>query len=388
MFTQRKNREIYLDYAATTPLCSVARRAFFRCQKDAFANPAGIHTLALRARKALEDARTTFARLLHVRSSQVVFTASATEANNMVIQGLPTKGHIISTTIEHASVLEPIKQKEREGWGVTYISPDETGHIDPEMIVRALRDDTVLISVILVQNEIGTVQPIARIARKVHEACAGRSVPIIHTDASQAAHTHVLDMVSLRADFLTLSSHKTYGPKGVGVLVGRNFPILKPLIVGGGHEGGMRSGTPNTPAIVGCAVAYAKAQAGAEKEYARLMHLRDFFIHHVTSTLPDVMVNGTAPISPHIVNLSFLGVSAEHLVVLLDMAGIAVSAGSACASQSDASSVVEALAGTARAESAVRFSFGSGTTKKQLIRVLKEVTRRVDTLRTDAKIVV
>ena len=375
---KESKRTIYLDYAATA-----AQR---------FSNPGGIHGLAEKAHGLLEDARKEVARVFHVRADEIVFTASATEANNMVVRGLPKKGHIITTAFEHPSVLEPIRLLEREGASVTYLLPNEEGVVSVQSVKEALRDDTVLVSIMYVQNEIGSIQPISSIGRCIRAFRGDGAYPLFHVDAAQAPNICTLDVGALRADLVTVSSHKLYGPMGAAALMKRSHVELNPLMVGGGQEYGLRPGTENVPAIVGFADVLKEASEKREEEMSRLADLRSYFIQQASKSISDVHINGPrdSVCAPSMVNLSFIGVLAEQLVVELDVAGIAVSAASACSARGDGvlSYVVSSLGvSDERLQSAVRFSFGRSTSQEDLDVVVLELTRIVSKLRAQKNIV-
>ncbi|MBI2097972.1 MAG: cysteine desulfurase [Candidatus Vogelbacteria bacterium] len=358
-----------------------------------FNNPSSIHVEGVAAAKALDSARALTAAILGTRAEEIIFTSGGTESNNLAIFGLVRtfgKGHIITTAIEHASVLEPCRSLEREGWAVTYLPVKPDGLTDPAVFARALRPDTVLVSIAYANNEIGVIQPLRELARVVrkfrnvkhrnvqhrmsNKMCDIRCLtPIFHTDACQAPRFLDCRVPALGVDMMTLNSGKIYGPKGVGCLYVRQGIKLSPLLLGGGQERGLRSGTENVPGIVGLAAALRLGAKLREKESVRLAKLRDYFIEKLLA-LPGVVLNGSAESRlPNNINVSFVGADSEYLVLALDAAGVACSSGSACSTHlQDSSYVIQALGGNQeRARSAVRFTLGRDTTKRDLDYVLK-----------------
>lgn len=386
------DKRIYLDYAAATPVDPAVISAMAPYWSSVYANPGAIHADGDMARQALEGTRARIAQVLHVRKDEVYFTGSTTEANNLALEGLPEKGHIVVSAFEHASVLEPIKELERKGFSVTYIKPNTDGVVRAGDVIDALREDTVLVSLMYVQNELGSIQPISKVGRAVVKARGNTAYPLFHVDAAQASTILSLDVTALRVDLLTLGAGKCYGPKGVGVLMKRSFVSGEPMIRGGGQEGGLRSGTEAVPLCVGFAEAFVLAQEKAKEYCEYVASLRDHFISAVEEQVPEVVLNGVRDSSenPSIANLSFLGCDAEQLVVELDVAHISVSATSACNARGldEHSYVLEALIDdVVRISSAVRFSFGKQTTKEELEVVVRELVRIVPRLRAQAKVV-
>ena len=353
-------------------------------------NPSSLHASGVRAARALNDARKTVARILDAHDDEIIFTSGGTEANNLAIFGL-TKGskksHIITSVIEHASILEPSRQLEREGWSVTYLPVKSDGLIDLKELAQALRPDTVQVSIGYANNEIGVIQPIREISKIIRQFKKAKSYkleanPYFHTDACQAPRFLDCRVSTLGVDLMTLNSGKIYGPEGVGCLYVRRGVNLSPLIYGGGQERGIRNGTENVKGIVGFADALALCAKLREKESARLTKLRDYFIDRLLK-LPGVVLNGSRKSRlPNNVNVSFVGADSESVVLNLDAQGVYVSSGSACSTHTkDFSYVVQALGYQPEAaRSAVRFTLDRATTKRDLdyvLKILPDILKRV-----------
>lgn len=379
-------KRIYLDHAATTPEDKRVVEVVRKASAETYGNPSSLHQEGVLARKVLETGRKSIADILCVRRDEIVFTSGGTESNNIAIFGAvndPQKAHIIVSRIEHPSVLECVRELERRGAAVTYVPVDSDGLVSPKSVEDALRENTVLVSIMYANNEIGTIQPIAEIAkviRRFREAKSHSSSvichPLLHTDACQATNYLPMSVLKLGVDLMTFNASKIYGPKGVGALFVKQGVKLAPHIFGGGQERGLRSGTENVSAIAGFAEAMRVAEKMKEKESARLVKLRDFFIHEILTKIPDTVLNGSAAERlPNNVNISFLGMDAEEIVIGLDARGIAVSTGSACANiagEGKVSHVVLALDGDRiRAMGSVRFTLGRGTKKGDIEHTVK-----------------
>jgi len=362
---------IYLDHAATTPLAAdvlEAMQPFFA--QDGY-NPSSIHAEGRRARAAIDSARERIAAILHCKPKEIIFTASGTEADNMAIIGAARAArargkHVVATAIEHHAVLHAVRALRDEGFEITLLPVGADGVVDIATFTSALRDDTVLATVMYANNEIGTIEPIAELARIARE----RGVVFL-TDAVQAAGTLDLDVTALGIDALAVSAHKFYGPKGVGALYVRDGIPIAPLIHGGGQERGRRAGTENVSGAVGMARALELADGARAATNERVARLRDALEAKVTASTPNVHVNakGVARL-PGISSMSFAGVDAESLLIALDLAGVAASAGSACAAGSlEASHVIAALGGASSNGGTLRLSLGRGTTPEEIERV-------------------
>ncbi len=375
---------IYLDHAATTPVDPRVVEAMQPYFTEKFGNPSSIYQTGQIARNAIEKARMEVANILGAMPEEIIFVAGGTESDNLAIFGVAKanshKGkHIITSKIEHHAVLHPCEQLEKEGFEVTYIPVEKNGIVDPEKVKNAMRDDTILVSIMYANNEVGTIQPIAKIGR----ACKKRGIPF-HTDACQASGALPLNVDKLHLDLMTINGSKMYGPKGIGVLYIRKGTAIKPIIFGGQQEKKMRPGTENVPAIVALAKALQLAEESREKESARLCELRDYMIREILAKIPRTELNGD-PIQrlPNNVNVSVLEIEGEALLLRLDMKGISASSGSACSSGSlDPSHVILALGKTHFvAHGSIRFSLGKSTTKKDIDYVLDVLPKIVDDLR-------
>ena len=386
---------IYLDYAASTPVDPEVARAIAPYCTERFGNPGSLHAFGQDAIAAVDRSREAIAKVLGAEFRQAVFTASTTEANNLALRGALRKfreeraraargtggrtlpPHIVVSVIEHESVLETVRDLERDGVRATYVPVDSRGIVDLKKIKENLTPETVLVSVMYANNEIGTIQPIAEIAAVIKDFKAGhRAWPLFHTDAAQAFQFLNCDAETLGVDLMTISSHKIYGPKGAGALYVRDRAVLAPVMTGGGQEFGLRSGTENVPAIVGFAKAVELADAVRDKESKRVAALRDNLWSRIKKIFPKAEINGPEDGGkklPNILNIYFPGRAAQDLLTKFDLNGLAASSGSACRSRAiTASYVIEALGYTkGRAKASVRFSLGRPTTEKDIEEALK-----------------
>jgi cysteine desulfurase len=379
------NTPIYLDYAATTPVDPRVAQCMIECllPSGEHGNPSSGHDFGRRARALVEKARVQVAKSIGARPENMVWTSGATESNNLAIFGAARfhaeQGkHVISAKTEHKAVLDPLKQLEREGFEVTYLKPGADGVIHPEQVAESLRADTRLVSLMHVNNEIGVITDVAAIGR----LCRERGV-LFHVDAAQSAGKLPLDVEASCIDLLSLTAHKTYGPKGIGALyVRRKPPVgLRPIMHGGGQESGLRSGTLATHQIVGMGAAFEIAAAERDSDVPRLRVLRDKLWRGIRA-LGDVELNGHPEQRvAGLLNVSFQGVEGESLQFALRE--LAVSSGSACSSASDeASYVLRALGRSDQlAQSSLRFSLGRFTTEAEIDAAVAAVTREVQRLR-------
>ncbi|HMK86726.1 MAG TPA: aminotransferase class V-fold PLP-dependent enzyme [Steroidobacteraceae bacterium] len=378
---------VYLDYAATTPVAPqvAARMAECLTFEGTFGNPgSSSHEYGERARERVEAARAQVAAAVGAEPSEVVWTSGATEANNLAIFGTAhyhrgVGGHIVTARTEHRSVLDPCRELERRGWRVTYLKPDREGLIDPQAVAAAIEPDTVLVSLMHVNNEIGTLQDIAAIA----VSCAAQGRARLHVDAAQSVGKCAVNFAALGVDLMSLSAHKAYGPKGVGALLvsRRRGARLAPLHLGGGQEGGLRSGTVPTHQVVGMGAAFELASAALPYEIERVALLQERLWEGL-ATLGGVTRNGGARSVPHLLNVSFDGVEGESLVAAI-RPHLAVSTGSACTSiHREPSSVLRALGRDDRsAESSLRFSIGRFSTASDVDTALAVVKHALERLR-------
>ncbi|MDO8523196.1 MAG: cysteine desulfurase family protein [bacterium] len=453
-------KRIYLDYAATTPVDPRVAKAMEPFWNENFGNAGGLYEEGRRAKEALTKSRETITKLIGAKPDEIIFTSGGTESDNLAVFGVANaalqvvaravvspssksdfgtpkksdffpgdlvvgqpsgvKPHIIITKFEHHAVLTPCEQLAKEDFDVTFLDVGENGIVDPEDVRKALRPETVLVSIMYANNEIGTIQPIAEVGKVVKDfrmakeqilkdlasptgvstrnfsaekyPCLskfdtetfGKQYPYFHTDACQAAGYLDLNVNNLGVDLMTVNASKIYGPKGVGFLYKRSGVKIKPQIIGGGQEMRMRSGTENIPLIVGLAKAFELAQAEKDSETARLVPLRDYFISEVMKRIPKVVLNGhTTKRLPNNINVSILDIEGEALVLYLDSKGISFSTGSACTSESlDPSHVILALGKPYEfAHSSMRFTLGRSTTKTDIDYVMGELPKTVEWLR-------
>ena len=373
-------RRIYLDNSATTPVAREVIDAMSPYFEASYGNPSSLHAFGREAHRATEESRETIARLLGARPEEIVFTAGATEANNLAIIGSALAGgdrkHVVTTATEHPAVLHAVEWLGTLGFDVTVLDVDPDGRVDPERVRNALRPDTLLVSVMTGNNEIGTLQPIEEIGR----VCRERGV-LMHTDAVQAFGKIPLHLDSV--DLLSASAHKFHGPKGAGLLFVRDGVKLTPILHGGGHERGRRSGTENVPGIVGMAAAAQLSFRDRDAMSERLRALRERMIEAV-ARIPGARLNGHRTESlPHIANFSFEAIEGESLVMRLDERGIAVSTGSACSSPNLEPSHVLVAIGVplSMAHGSLRVSTGRQTTEEEVAALLDVLPDVVGALR-------
>lgn len=369
----------YLDHAATTPVREEVLEKMLPYFTEKFGNPSSLYALAGEARFALDEAREQVAEVLGCREREIVFTGGGSESNNTAIKGaamaLPAmEGHIVTTKIEHHAVIHPVEQLEKYGFETTYVGVDRYGRVDPVDVASAIRPETFLVSVMLVNNEVGTIQNVSKISQMVRESSEHQGARVLmHTDAVQAAGKHSLNVNELGVDLLSLSGHKIYGPKGVGVLYIRRGVDLDPLIAGGGQERQIRSGTENVAAIAGMGEALKLAETERPASRVYFKRFSDRLISGIAERVASSQFNGHADERvPEIANFSFPGVEGEPILLGLDFRGIAASSGSACSSASlEPSHVLLAMGVTPeRAVGSIRISFGRETTESDVDDVL------------------
>ena len=375
---------IYLDYNSTTPVDRAVLEAMLPYFADSFGNASSIHSAGQRGRAAVDAARESVAALIGAKPAEIVFTSGGTEADNLALFGSvaasnQTRKHIITTAIEHHAVLNAAQALEKQGVEVTFVPVGASGIVDPEDIRRALRPETILISVMHANNEIGTIQPIEEIGRIAAEADV-----YFHSDAVQSAGKLPLDVNRLGVDFLSLSAHKIYGPKGVGALYVRAGTPLEPQFYGGHHERDQRPGTENVPGIVGLGNAAELANENLTGDVLQLAILRDRLERALVGSLPSVRINGDAKWRiPNTTNLAFAGASGESLVIALDLQGVACSTGAACSSGAVEPSHVLLAIGLSPddARSSLRFSLGRTTTSDEIESAIEIIPAAVERLR-------
>ena len=380
------NKIVYLDYASTTPVDP--RVADKMCQfltpTGDFGNPASrSHKYGWRADEAVEEARSHVANLVNCDPREIVWTSGATEADNLAVKGIArfykSKGnHIITSKIEHKAVLDPCRQLEREGFEVTYLEPNEGGIITPKMVDDAIKDSTILVSIMHINNELGTVNNIEDIG----EITRSKNI-FFHVDAAQSTGKTKIDLANMKIDLMSFSAHKTYGPKGIGALYVRRKPRVRieALIHGGGHERGMRSGTLPTHQIVGMGEAFRIAKLEMDDDLKKIQKLHDMFLKELNS-IEHVYLNGDIENKvPNILNVSFNFIEGESLI--MGLKDVAVSSGSACTSASlEPSYVLRALGRKDElAHSSIRFSFGRFTSESEVLSTLNTLKNVVERLR-------
>lgn len=379
-------RRIYVDYAATTPMHEDVIDVMKAAMEDYFGNPSSIHHFGRESRKRLDEARDTMAKSIGANDQSIIFTSGGTEANNLAIFGAALsnreKGnHIITTAIEHHAVLHPCEQLEKEGFDVTYLPVDESGIVSIEDVKKALRDDTILVSIMYVNNETGMIQPVKEIASLLNDHQA-----LFHTDAVQAYGMLNIDVLDLNVDLLTTSAHKIYGPKGIGFLYKRDDVHLQKLLYGGEQERKWRSGTENLISIAGFQKAVQLLDETLDERIKNLNELYKTFLQTLAEEDIEFIVNGEAELKnrvPNIINISFPGTEVESFLTNLDLSGIAASSGSACTAGSiDPSHVLKAMYGedSDRLYNSIRFSFGVENTiddVKTIVRQIKNIIQRL-----------
>lgn len=385
---KKESGRIYLDHAATTPVRETVLQAMLPFFGETFGNPMSLYMEGQTARNAVETARKKIADLAGAAKEEIVFTGSGTEADNWAILGGSAlagegKRQIVTTAIEHHAVLEPCRFLQQQGYDITYVRPDASGLIRPEDVLQAVRDDTCLVSCMMVNNETGSIMPVEKIGEVLRDCHV-----LFHVDAVQALGKLPIDLSKLPVDLMSFSAHKIGGPKGIGALYIRQGLTLPPLLRGGVQERGMRAGTENVPSIVG----FGEAAALAKEELAdlekHLLRLRRVFVQGIENNLDQVRFHGAAKdpggmFLPGIINISFEGIQAESLLILLDMHGISVSSGSACMSGAGQASHVLSAMGleTDEIESSLRFSFGAENTEEEMASAAAIVSDCVKRLR-------
>ena len=380
--------DIYLDHAATTPILQEVVDAMKPFYKNNFANPASSHLPGQQSAAALEDARELVAELLGAKKAEeIVFTAGGTEADNLALKGaamaVAEQGkHIITSSIEHHAVLRSCEYLEKHlGFEITYLDVDQDGLVNPQKLYNNIREDTILISIMFANNEIGSIQPIKELA-----AIAKENDILFHTDAVQAVGQLEIDVIDLGVDMLSISAHKFNGPKGIGALFVRKGVELIPQMSGGSQERKRRAGTVNLPAAVGMGKAAEIAAANLSEKRGELILLRDYFISELLSNFENIKINGPAPESekrlPANINVAFKNLDADSILFNLSLSNIAAAAGSACASGSLSVSHVLKAIGLAEeyAKSSIRFSLGQNNTKEEIDYVVDNLIKIIDRL--------
>lgn len=383
----KKTKRIYLDNAASTPVDRRVLHAMRPYWSDVFGNPGGIHKEGVTAAEAVMRARQDIADILQTTTDAIIFTGSGTEANNLALIGLAESLYaagrsyrsmeIIISAIEHPSVIEPARHLQKRGVSVIEMDVQSDGRVDPKALAHHLSKKTILVSLGYVNSEIGTIAPLKEVAKIIreHRRRMGSSMPYFHTDACQAALYLPVNVSALGVDLMTLDAQKIHGPKGVGLLLKRRGITLKPLIHGGGQEGGLRSGTENVPGIVGFSRALALAENKKTERAEAVSRIRDRGIALLQSKIPGAFLNGSAAFRvPNNINITVPGLDGELMVLALDSVGIAASTKSACERESGPSHVLDALGIRGRsASSSLRLTLGSESTLLDIERVARTI---------------
>lgn len=379
---------IYLDYASITPIDPRVLVEMKKYSTVQYANPSSLYKEGVMARTVLDTSRTSIGRIIHALPDEIVFTSGGTEANTLAIEGVIkaarrefiSKPHIIVSAIEHSSIMELVRALEKEGVDITRIPVSVTGLVSIDDIKKAIRPETVLVSVMYVNNEIGTIQPIREIARGIRQARSQmKSVdgkeqiyPLFHSDAAQAPQCLEINVDQLGVDLMTLDGGKIYGPRSIGCLYIKRDTPIEPVIYGGGQERGFRSGTENVPAIAGFAKALELVDRAREKESVRINELKSYFMEEIKKIKSDITINGGG--IPNILNISIPGIDNEFFLFQLDAKDVAVSTKSSCLRDEDESYVLKAIG--ADNKTSIRFSFGRWTKKadiKKVIRIIRGI---------------
>ncbi|WP_458412395.1 cysteine desulfurase family protein [Schinkia sp. CFF1] len=373
---------IYLDHAATTPTHPEVAKAMVPVMVEIFGNPSSVHSFGRRARHEVDEARALIAGSINATENEIIFTSGGTEADNTALFGVAMsnkeKGnHIITTAIEHHAILHTCKQLEKEGFEITYLPVNENGEVRVEELQAAIKDSTILVSVMYGNNEVGTIQPI----QEIGELCAEQKI-LFHTDAVQAYGIQKIDVKKLHIDLLSVSAHKINGPKGIGFLYARNGVKFLPRQLGGEQERKRRAGTENVPGIVGFKEAVRLAQAGIDERIKKYEQFKQKMVEVFRKEDLQFSVNGEGArdLLPHVFNVSFPGTNVESMLVNLDLAGIAASSGSACTAGSiDPSHVLVAMFGkkSDKIANSIRFSFGLGNTIEEIEEAAYEIAKIV-----------
>jgi cysteine desulfurase len=386
-----KNNYTYLDYAATTPLDPRVFESMIPYMIDSTlqGNPSSMHAFGRLAKTGLDTARESIAQTLHVNSREIIFTGSGTESDNLAIFGITRaykdKGrHVIISQIEHKAIVESVKLLEKEGFTISYAPVDRNGIVDVEKLISLIQPDTILVSIMYVNNEVGSIQPIRVIADALSKVRDGKELPLLHTDACQAASIISIDPNILGVDLMTLNSGKIYGPKGIGCLWLRHGVKIIPVIVGGDQESGLRSGTENISLAIGCAKALELAQFDYQNENNRLKEFHKVLKEGISENISGVHFNTPdQSFSPSILNVSFDSTEGESLLLDLDHRGVYCSTGSACAATDLKPSYVLLSMGISEelAHASLRFSFGRFTTIDDIQRVIEVLPLSVNRIR-------
>lgn len=384
-----EKKRVYLDNGATTAVHPEAVKVMQPYFSAIYGNASSFHSFGREANTALTVSRAKTAALLNAEPDELIFTGCGTESDNIAIFGILNaygkKGHIITSKVEHHAVLYSCRYLQDQGYKITFVGVDKDGRVSSEDVIKAVRDDTLLITIMHANNEVGAIQPIEEIAAALKEINRQRKDKIyFHTDAVQSAGKMPLDVKKLGVDLLSVSAHKFHGPKGIGALYIKKGTNIKPVMFGGHHESGLRPGTENIPSIVGLTKALSLASLKMEEHNKHILFLREKLKKGIESRVPEIIINGSNENAvPNILNVSFKYIEGESLLAMLDMKGIAASTGSACASGEEGSSHVLAAMGVdpIAAQGAIRFSFSYQNTESDIDYVLEVLPGIVENLR-------
>lgn len=378
-------RDVYLDNSATTPVLPEVAAVMLEVLTKTYGNPSSLHRLGVAAERVKTAARRTLAQVCGVRESEIYFTSGGTEANNLAVKGTARRRrrrgkHLITTAVEHPSVLYACRALEAEGFSVTYLPVGHDGKVSPDSVAASLRDDTVLVSIMQVNNEVGAIQPVEKIGSLIKEK---NRDTLFHVDAVQSFGKLPVNPSSWQADLVTLSAHKIHGPKGIGALYRKEGILLEPLLHGGDQETGLRPGTENMAGIAGFAEAARLALRHRERHAAQMEKLRQRLFQGMLARIPDVTANGSGEVAPHILNVTVNGIKGEVLVHMLEEQGIYISTGSACHSRRAAPSHVLLAMGRSEQEIAasLRFSFSPLNSEEEIDYTLEKIQEAVACLR-------
>ncbi len=389
--TAKSDKTIYLDYAAATPTDPRVIQMMEPYFDIAYGNPSSLYASGRRAAQVIFDTKIRVAGVINAKPEEIIFTGSGTESDNLAIMGAARANrahgnHVIVSAIEHKATLEAAKQLEKEGFAVSILPVDHFGVANLDALRTMVRRETILVSVMYVNNEIGTVQPMESLSAAIREARGGQPFPLLHTDASQAAGFLSLNVQELGVDLMTLNSSKIYGPKGIGMLYKKSGVAISPVIIGGGQENNLRAGTESVPLIVGFGEALVNANGIRATESVRLTALRDYLIDELRKKIPNMVLNGhPAWRSPNNINISIPHIEGESILLMLDALGIEASTGSACSAKDLKPSHVLLAIGQLEelAHGSIRFSLGRDTTKEDLdylLEVFPPIVERLTTI--------
>lgn len=371
---------IYMDNAATMPMKEEAIQEMQRCIKEVYANPSAAYRLASKARGEVHNARTEIAKCIGADTEEIIFTSSGSEANSLAIQGyvnaVSSKGnHIIVSTIEHSSVLENIKRLQRQGYNISYIKPDKEGIVSVEAIKKAICDETILVSVMYANNEIGSIQPI----QEIGELLKNTEI-VFHTDAVAAAGYVDINVNRDNIDLLSVSGHKVGGPAGTGFLYKRKSVVIEPMILGGEQENGYRAGTENVAGIVAMRAAFVQACQTLEEHTTLLRHNQQYMLEMLRKEIPSVIINGSLEKRlPGNIHISIPGISADRMLMYLDMEGICVSSGAACMNRKHMPSyVMKEIGAEAYEEGALRLTLSVENTREEIDFVVRVLRKNIE----------